>query len=102
MSHPDTSALLDWLEIDLSAVTHNFLVARQAAGPGVAVFPVVKADGYGLGAVEIARTLEKAGADGFCVALTEEARQLRQAGITRPVVVLSAVEPGMEELVPTL
>ncbi|MBF0284084.1 MAG: alanine racemase [Magnetococcales bacterium] len=98
----ESDSLLDWLEVDLGAVVHNFRVARRAAGEGVGVFPVVKADAYGLGAVKIALALEAEGAEGFCVALVEEARELRQAGIRRPIALLSAVEPGLESEVGAL
>lgn len=91
-----------WLEIDLDAVRHNFLRARHTVDPGVAVFPVIKADGYGLGALPIARALSKAGADGFCVALVEEAEALRQGGIRLPIVLLSGLYAGLEEAVARL
>ena len=89
-----------WLEIDLSAVQHNFEQARQAVSPGVALFPVIKANGYGLGALPIAQRLTAA--DGFCVARLEEAEQLRRAGIQRPLVLLSGLSKGAEEAVVAL
>jgi len=57
--------------------------------------PMVKADGYGLGAVEVARALEAVQPWGYGVASTAEGQELRQAGITKPVLVLS---PLIEEL----
>ena len=50
--------------------------------------PVVKADAYGHGAVDVARALEGAGADGFSVATLDEALELREGGVTAPVLVL--------------
>ena len=50
--------------------------------------PVVKADAYGHGAVDVARELEGAGADGFSVATLDEALELREGGVTAPVLVL--------------
>lgn len=88
-----------WLEIDLSAIRHNFLLARRKVAAGVAVFPVIKADGYGLGALAVARVLSKAGADGFCVALLEEAEVLRRGGIKLPIILLSGLATGLEEAV---
>ncbi|MBF0370011.1 MAG: alanine racemase [Magnetococcales bacterium] len=100
-----------WLEIDLEAVVHNFNLARKkaggqsrvgtqgSAGNGVEVFPVVKADGYGLGAVPIARALQQIGAPGFCVALIKEAEALRGGGITGPIRLLSGFSPGEESRV---
>lgn len=80
-----------WLEIDLAAVVHNYKLARSKVAPGVGVFPVVKADGYGLGALPIAEALLEAGAEGVCVALLEEAEQLRRGGVTQPIVLLSGL-----------
>ncbi len=59
------------------------------------VHPVVKADGYGHGAIPIARALEAAGADGFCVAAFDEAVELRAAGIRRPILVLYPIPPAL-------
>ncbi|MBF0181150.1 MAG: alanine racemase [Magnetococcales bacterium] len=94
----DGGARPTWVEVDLDAVAHNFRVARAAAG-GSAVFPVVKANAYGLGATPVARALAAAGADGFCVAMVEEARPLREAGIVHPLVILSGFLPGVEQAV---
>lgn len=88
-----------WLEIDLAAVRHNFQLARHKVAPGVGIFPVIKADGYGLGALPIARMLVAAGADGLCVALLEEAEVLRCNGIKLPIVLLSGLSAGQENAV---
>ena len=77
-----------WLEIDLDALTGNLATLRALAGPNVPIHPVVKADAYGHGAVEVARALEAAGADGLCVATIDEALELRDAGIGLPILVL--------------
>jgi alanine racemase len=52
------------------------------------LFMVVKANGYGHGAVDVAKIAQKAGADGFCVAILDEALELRRAGIKAPILVL--------------
>jgi alanine racemase len=96
---PHLSGRPTWLEIDLDAIEHNYFQARQAVAPATALYPVVKANGYGLGVLPIANRLLKAGADGLCVATVEEAIQLRQAGITQPLVLLSGLSAGLEELV---
>lgn len=77
-----------WLEIDLDALRHNLGVARRLAGPDVPILPVVKADAYGHGAVDVARALEAAGVGGLCVAAYDEAVQLREAGIRVRILVL--------------
>ncbi|MCL5038179.1 MAG: alanine racemase [Chloroflexi bacterium] len=85
---------MTWLEIDLSAVRHNFNIIRRRVGKDVAVLCVVKADAYGHGAVEVGRVLEEAGADRLAVATVDEAKQLHKAGIKIPVQILSATLPG--------
>ena len=77
-----------WAEIDLGAVTHNIAVLRAAVAPA-AVWAVVKADGYGHGAVAVGRAALEAGAEGLCVALVAEGVALREAGIDAPILVLS-------------
>ena len=74
--------------IDLDALAHNFDRVAEAAGP-IHVFAVVKADGYGHGAVRCARRLVESGAYGFAVALVEEGLELREAGIEAPILVLN-------------
>jgi alanine racemase len=70
--------------VDLAAVRHNVGVLRAAA-PGAEVMAVVKADGYGHGAVPVARAALAAGASWLGVCTLEEAAELRQAGITAPL-----------------
>jgi alanine racemase len=77
-----------WLEIDLDALRGNLGVVRELAGQGQRVRPVVKADAYGHGALQVAAALEAAGADGFCVAAMDEAVELRDGGIRAPILVL--------------
>ncbi|MEZ0240950.1 MAG: alanine racemase, partial [Chloroflexota bacterium] len=80
-----------WLEIDLDAIAANLALLRDAAGPGVPVMPVVKADAYGHGAVPVALALEAAGVDGLCVAAIDEALALRAGGVRAPIHVLYPV-----------
>lgn len=84
-----------WLEIDLDALTTNLAIARELAGPGILVEPVVKADAYGHGMVPIARALAAAGADGLCVATFDEAIALRVAGIESRITILYPIPPGL-------
>lgn len=78
-----------WVEVDLSAIAHNVALARRRLGPARRLLAVVKADGYGHGAVRVARTALKAGASRLGVATVEEGAALRQAGIDVPILVLS-------------
>ena len=83
-----------WLEIDLEAIRENLEVVRLLAGEGTPIFPVVKANAYGHGAVPVARALERARADGFCVATIDEALALRAGGVRRSILVLYPVPPA--------
>ena len=84
-----------WAEIDLAAIAHNVAALREHVAPA-RLGAVVKADGYGHGAVEAARAAMSAGADGLGVALVEEGAQLRSAGLDAPVLVLS--QPPLDEM----
>ncbi len=85
--------------VDLAAVAHNVEVLVQHAG-SAAVMAVVKADGYGHGAVAVARAALAAGASELGVATLEEALQLRHAGITAPV--LSWLHTADEDFAPAV
>ena len=78
--------------IDLDAATHNLTVIRGLVGMRK-VCAAVKADAYGHGAPVVCHALGRAGADMFAVAMTEEALDLRCSGVTRPIVLLTAVPP---------
>ncbi len=77
-----------WAEIDLGAVRHNASLLHRAAAPA-ALCAVVKADGYGHGAVAVARAALEGGATWLAVATPEEGVQLLDAGVATPVLVLS-------------
>ncbi|CAN5591334.1 alanine racemase [soil metagenome] len=81
-----------WAEIDPDAVAHNVTLLRGVVAPA-AVWAVVKADGYGHGAVPVARAALVAGATGLCVALVQEGDELRRAGIEAPILLLSEQPP---------
>lgn len=76
------------LRIDLSAIRHNVRVLRDCAGHGVSLMAVVKANGYGHGAVAAARAALQAGAAWCGVSSVPEGIALREAGITAPVLVM--------------
>lgn len=84
------------VEVDLAAIVANARTVR--AMTGTEVFAVVKADGYGHGAVAVARALTAArAAAGFCVSLVEEGVALRDAGVAAPVLVLGPSQHGGED-----
>ena len=77
-----------WAEIDLDHLTHNFEVIRRHVGDKVKLLGVVKADGYGHGAVEIAKRLEQLGAGYLAVSNIDECEELRDSGVTLPILML--------------
>jgi alanine racemase len=84
----DSSRRWAWAEIDLDAIRHNVEHLRQVIAPS-ALWAVVKADGYGHGAVDVARAALAGGADGLCVALVQEGLELRRHGVSAPILLLS-------------
>jgi len=79
-------------EVDLDAIADNAALLRRLVAP-TALSAVVKADGYGHGAVPVALAALRGGATWLAVALVEEGIELRQAGIEAPVLVLGEPEP---------
>lgn len=84
------------VEVDLGAIVANARTVRALAGTDV--YAVVKADGYGHGAIEVAQALTRArAAAGFAVSLVEEGVALRDAGVTAPVLVMGPSQHGGED-----
>jgi len=80
-----------WAEIDLDAIYNNVYHFKTYLAQDKDVMATVKADGYGHGAVPVAKTALKAGASWLAVALLEEGIELRQAGIDVPILVMGYV-----------
>ena len=76
------------ITIDLGAVRHNVAFLRGKLLPETRFLAVVKADGYGHGSLQCARTALQAGADGAAVATAAEAVALRDAGFTSTILVM--------------
>ncbi|MBQ7745452.1 MAG: alanine racemase [Ruminococcus sp.] len=76
-----------WAEISLDAVIHNFKEIKSKIG-NAKICCVVKADGYGHGAVMLSQVYEKLGADFFAVSNIDEGIELRDAGCTLPILIL--------------
>ncbi|HEX6235908.1 MAG TPA: alanine racemase [Acidimicrobiales bacterium] len=81
-----------WAEVDLGAVRRNVATLRRVAHPAE-VCAVVKADGYGHGAVAVGRAALEAGAAWLAVAQVNELVALRSAGIDAPLLLLSEPRP---------
>ncbi|MBI5894180.1 MAG: alanine racemase [Deltaproteobacteria bacterium] len=77
--------------IDLDAIRYNYLQLKKQLAEGVNILAVVKADAYGHGAVQAAKTLEEIGCRYFGVAILEEAVELRDAGIKSDILILGGI-----------
>ena len=75
-----------WAEIDLDAIRGNYSIIKSATASKLCC--VIKANGYGHGAVELAKLYEELGADFFAVSNIEEALQLRSNQIIKPILIL--------------
>ncbi|MEW5898827.1 MAG: alanine racemase [Bacillota bacterium] len=83
-----------WAEVDLKAIAYNVRQIRQMVPLRTEVMAVVKANAYGHGAVEVARTALANGAGRLAVARVSEGEQLRKAGIAAPILLLGYTPPG--------
>lgn len=83
-----------WVEVNLDAIGHNVQQMKQLLSKKTRIIAVVKADGYGHGAVEVANRAIASGANALAVAIMEEALELRDAGITVPILVFGWVAPS--------
>ena len=88
-----SDSLRTWAEVDLDAVEHNFLAAKNHLPKNMKLLATVKANAYGHDAVTVTKLLEGK-ADYFALAAMDEAVQLRQAGIRTPLLVLGPVLPA--------
>ncbi|MDR3584675.1 MAG: alanine racemase [Desulfosporosinus sp.] len=77
-----------WIEVDLDAVVGNYQEVIKHLHPGARCMAVVKADAYGLGAIEVAHALARAGCEAFAVTRVEEGLILREQGIEGLILVL--------------
>lgn len=77
-----------WAEISLNAIEHNYNVIRNKVSDDTKVCCVIKADGYGHGAVELSQIYEKLGADFFAVSNIDEGIEIRKSGSKLPIVIL--------------
>lgn len=82
-----------WANIDLDAAEHNYSIVRKRLTSKTKLCCVVKANGYGHGAVQLSKLYEKLGADYLAVSNIEEAIQLRNAKIKLPILILGYTDP---------
>lgn len=81
-----------WIEISLDALQHNISEIRRIVGSSVEIMAVVKAEGYGHGAIAVAKTAIAAGASSLGVAMPEEGIALRQAGLNTPILIFGPLQ----------
>ena len=89
-----------WAEINLDNLKFNFKNIREKTSKNAKIMAIIKADGYGHGAVQLAKVLRKEGADRFGVALCDEGIQLRKHGIEENILILGVVpEERLEDII---
>jgi alanine racemase len=94
------SLILDgrtWAEVSLEALRENFHTVQKHIGEGVTICAVVKADGYGHGAIECARALESTGALWLGVTDAAEGLALRSSGVNARILLMTGIWKGEEE-----
>lgn len=97
-----------WVEIDLNNLKFNIREIKKNLSADTIFTAVVKADGYGHGAVPTAEAALEAGADRLAVAIPEEGIELREAGIAAPIEILGELLPEQlselikYDLIPTI
>lgn len=88
-----------WATVDLDCIVENIENMKANVQPGTKIIGVIKADGYGHGAVPIARELERMSyVWGFAVATVEEALILRGSGLIKPILILGFTFPYSYEM----
>lgn len=85
--------LIIWAEVDLNAYAHNIRELKRITRPDARLMAVVKADGYGHGAIEVARIALQNGAEHLGVARINEAIPLREAGLEAPILIFGYTPP---------
>jgi alanine racemase len=100
MTSEETMQYRSWVEVDLGHFAANWRAIKKLLSPGVQVMQVVKADGYGHGAIEISNAALQNGAAYLGVANADEGVQLRVSGIIAPIVILSpATTPEIDQII---
>lgn len=85
-----------WVNINHQALIHNVKEIKRILHNQTRLMAVIKADGYGHGAVKVADTLLKSGVDALAIATLSEGIELRQAGIVAPILILGAINTPEE------
>lgn len=86
------------MEVDLGAIAGNFNYYRSLLPPSTGLIVMVKAAGYGTGALELSKTLQNQGAAYLAVAVIDEGAELRRGGITMPIIVMNPITTNYKAL----
>ena len=78
-----------YVEINLDNLSHNFREIQKIVKEGTIVMPVIKANGYGHGSVELGRMYKELGAERVAVSLLNEGMELRRSGLDLPILILN-------------
>ncbi len=87
------------LEVNLSALSANLNHFRSLLKPETKIVSMVKANAYGVGSVEVSKTLQHHRADYLAVALSDEGVELRNEGIYLPIIVMDPEEVAMDAII---
>ena len=82
-----------WAEINITNLDYNIKNIKEKVGPGKKITGIIKADGYGHGAVKVATVLRANGIDSFGVATLSEAVRLREAGFLLEEILVLGLTP---------
>ncbi|MBI5308145.1 MAG: alanine racemase, partial [Planctomycetes bacterium] len=89
-----------WVEIDISALTHNIVAIQNRIGTQVSIIGIVKADAYGHGDYEVCKVLHGQGVEIMGIAILEEGIHLRDKGIRTPLLLLGGIfEDQIDEVI---
>ncbi len=88
-----------WAEIDLSCLGFNLTQIKRFVSPEVKIMPIVKADAYGHGLIEVSQYLLSQGIDYLGIATVDEGMILRDSGIGIPLLILGSITPEETEAV---
>jgi alanine racemase len=94
------AAKRSWVEVSLGTIRANYRAVKSVVGASAEIMPVVKADAYRHGAVEVSRALEAEGAPWLAVSNVEEGIALRQAGIRSRILVMADFLPADRDALP--
>lgn len=84
-----------WIEVDRSAIKHNYETFRKLLKPETKLMAVVKSNAYGHDLVQFSKECQDLGADFFAVDEAREAFILQNAGITKPILILNYIEEDL-------